>query len=61
MLLLGGRLFLILMMFCLKGKEARKTNSLNPMVQAVTVNVRDGALGGIGKCILFRVDRVGTR
>jgi len=37
-------LFLILTMFCLKGKEARKTNSLNPMVQAVTVNVRDGAL-----------------
>ena len=45
----------------IKGKRARKTNSLNPMVQAVTVNVRDDALGGIGKCILFRVDRVGTR
>ena len=41
----------------LKGKEPRNPDSLNPMIQAVTVNVPGGAPGGIGKYILFRVGR----
>jgi len=41
----------------LKGCEKRNPDSLNPMIQAVTVNVPGGAPGGIGKNILFRISR----
>lgn len=41
----------------LKGRAPRKPSSLNPMIQAVTVNVPGGAPGGIGKHILFRVSK----
>jgi len=41
----------------LKGREPRNPDSLNPMIQAVTVNVPGGAPGGLGKYILFRVGR----
>ncbi len=41
----------------LEGKKPRKESSLNPMIQAVTVNAPGGAPGGLGKNLLYRVAR----
>jgi len=35
----------------------RVEGSLNPMIQGMTVNLRDGAPGGIGKNVFYRVGR----
>ncbi len=41
----------------LKGQEPRNESSLNPMIQAVTVNAPGGAPGGLDKNLLYRVGR----
>ncbi len=41
----------------LEGLEPRNLSSLNPMIQAVTVNAPGGAPGGLDKNLLYRVSR----